>query len=91
MGGLKAIYFVDEFMSGQGEPIFVVADVTTEINPDTDREFYTGHTCYFAKQIAPRTYYAYEKISLGSNVKFQDLFENLCILKGARVYVSAKA
>lgn len=71
--------------------MFVIADVVTEFDDDTGREKYKGHTCYFAHLVAPETFFAYERVTLGSNTDFESYFGHMCEMKGACLYVSAKA
>ena len=90
-GVITAVYLIDEFTDYNGVPVFVVADVKTVYNPDIDKEQYKEHRCYLARSVAYQTYYAYERIELGANVNFERFFDSLCELKGANLYVSAKA
>jgi hypothetical protein len=85
------LYLVDEFTDFDGRPVFVIADVITEFDEDTGREKYKNHMCYFARMVAPETFYAYEKVKLGSNVDFEVYFQRMCEMKGACLYVSTKA
>ena len=90
-GVITAVYLIDEFTDYNGVPVFVVADVKTVYNPDIDKEQYKEHRCYLARNVAYQTYYAYERIELGANVNFARFFDSLCEMKGANLYVSAKA
>lgn len=85
------LYLVDEFTDFDGRPVFVLADVETEFDDDTGRERYKDHACYFARLVAPETFFAYEEVTLGSNVDFESYFKRMCEMKGACLYVSTKA
>ena len=85
------LYLIDEFTELDGRPVFVIADVKTTLDDDTGRERYKDHACYFARLVAPETFFAYERVTLGSNVDFGSYFERMCEMKGACLYVSAKA
>ena len=78
-------------MEADASATFVIADVETEYNEDLGRDVYKDHKCYFARAIAPNTFFCYERITLGANVNFQDFFGRICEMKGATLYVSAKA
>lgn len=63
----------------------------TAFDNETGREYYKDHACYFARLVAPETFFAYERVTLGSNVDFESYFLRMCEMKGASLYVSAKA
>ena len=78
-------------MESDGTATFVIADVEVQYDDDSGRFVYKDHKCYFARAIAPNTFFCYERITLGANVNFQDFFGKICEMKGATLYVSAKA
>lgn len=89
---IQAIYLIDEFVEPSGIPTMVLADVKFQYDPENDRDIYLSHKGYFARLIAPNTFYAYESIRLDAGIiSFDRFLENTCPLKGARLYVSTNA
>ena len=88
---IKAIYLIDEFVEPSGVPTMVLADVKFQYDPENDRDIYHSHKGYFARLIAPNTFYAYEGILLDVGIGFDRFLKHTCPLKGARLYVSTNA